>query len=239
MPAVPDTGFAALPGAEPNMGEQRAGEFKIISNSGKETTRLGSLLALLCRAGDVIALVGDLGGGKTTFVQGLARGLGIRSRVTSPSFVILSEYEDVSVSGSVLDGAAAVGGPVADGVAAVGGSVLDGGRIRLPLYHFDAWRLNNALEFEAAGFDEYFERGGVCAIEWADNVREALPANALWLRFTLVDEMPDTVAESQEMRAAGVSVTSYATGPEFYRREITATWSEVERLAELRAVWEA
>ncbi|NLZ56410.1 MAG: tRNA (adenosine(37)-N6)-threonylcarbamoyltransferase complex ATPase subunit type 1 TsaE, partial [Clostridiaceae bacterium] len=108
----------------------------------------------------------------------------------------------------------------------------------LPLYHFDAWRLSNALEFRAAGFDEYFERGGVCAIEWADNVREAVPPDALWLRFTLVDELPEASTELQEMYESE-TVGAAVPVPELCRREISATWSDVERLAELRSAWEA
>jgi tRNA threonylcarbamoyladenosine biosynthesis protein TsaE len=62
------------------------------SRSPEETRRLAVALSPLLRPGDVVSLGGDLGAGKTTFVQGLAVGLGIRDRVTSPSFVLLKEY---------------------------------------------------------------------------------------------------------------------------------------------------
>src|SRR5437879_4867044 len=62
------------------------------SRSPEETRRLAVALSPLLRPGDVVSLGGDLGAGKTTFVQGLAVGLGIRDRVTSPSLVLLKEY---------------------------------------------------------------------------------------------------------------------------------------------------
>jgi tRNA threonylcarbamoyladenosine biosynthesis protein TsaE len=62
------------------------------SRSPEETRRLAVSLSPLLRPGDVLALGGDLGAGKTTFVQGLAAGLGIAERVTSPTFVLMKEY---------------------------------------------------------------------------------------------------------------------------------------------------
>lgn len=66
---------------------------KIITNSEKETFAFGLKLGRLCRGGEVFALCGDLGAGKTKLVQGLAHGLGIKSRVTSPTFNILKVYK--------------------------------------------------------------------------------------------------------------------------------------------------
>ena len=66
---------------------------QIISNSVEETERLGSELAVQLPAGSIVAFTGDLGAGKTAFVRGMARGLGITERVTSPTFTIVNEYE--------------------------------------------------------------------------------------------------------------------------------------------------
>ena len=66
---------------------------QIISNSVEETERLGSELAASLPAGSIVAFTGDLGAGKTAFVRGMARGLGITERVTSPTFTIVNEYE--------------------------------------------------------------------------------------------------------------------------------------------------
>lgn len=95
--------------------------------------------------GTVIAFTGDLGAGKTAFVRGLARGLGITERVTSPTFTIVNEYE--------------------------------GGR--LPLFHFDMYRLGSADELFDIGWEDYLARGGVCAVEWSENVSDALEEGCL------------------------------------------------------------
>ena len=116
-----------------------------ISNSAQETEALGERLAARLRPGDVIAYTGDLGAGKTAFTRGLARGLGVADRVTSPTFTIVNEYE--------------------------------GGR--LPLFHFDLYRMDSPEELFDIGWEDYLARGGVCAVEWSENVAEALEADCL------------------------------------------------------------
>ena len=105
-----------------------------------ETEELGAQLAARLRPGDVVAYTGDLGAGKTAFTRGIARGLGIPERVTSPTFTIVNEYE--------------------------------GGR--LPLFHFDLYRLGDPEELFDIGWEDYLARGGVCAVEWSENVAGAL-----------------------------------------------------------------
>lgn len=110
------------------------------SNSVAETEELGAQLAARLRPGDVVSYTGDLGAGKTAFTRGIARGLGIPERVTSPTFTIVNEYE--------------------------------GGR--LPLFHFDLYRLGDPEELFDIGWEDYLARGGVCAVEWSENVAGAL-----------------------------------------------------------------
>ena len=116
-----------------------------VTNSPEETEALGADLAGRLEPGTVIAFTGDLGAGKTAFVRGLARGLGVRERVTSPTFTIVNEYE--------------------------------GGR--LPLFHFDMYRLGSADELFDIGWEDYLARGGVCAVEWSENVSDALDNDCL------------------------------------------------------------
>ena len=111
-----------------------------VTHGPEETEALGQRLAEQLQAGDVIAYYGDLGAGKTAFTRGLARGLGIKEPVTSPTYTIVNEY-------------------------------LQG---RLPLFHFDMYRLGSADELFDIGWEDYLERGGVCAVEWSENVEEAL-----------------------------------------------------------------
>ncbi len=113
-----------------------------ITRSAAETEQLGARLAERLSPGDVIALRGGLGAGKTAFTRGLARGLGIEDPVTSPTYTIVNEYPQG----------------------------------RLPLFHFDMYRLRGAEELFDLGWEDYLDRGGVCAVEWSENVWEALEA---------------------------------------------------------------
>ena len=72
----------------------RGESMRYISNSVEETERLGAKLAESLPAGSIVAFTGDLGAGKTAFVRGMARGLGIEERVTSPTFTIVNEYDE-------------------------------------------------------------------------------------------------------------------------------------------------
>jgi len=110
-------------------------------NNEEDTREYGIKLASYLKPGDVIALVGDLGTGKTTLTKYIAEGLGVKTVVNSPTFTIVKEYR----SG------------------------------RLPLFHFDVYRLENEDELFEIGADEYFYDGGVCVIEWADKIIEGLP----------------------------------------------------------------
>ena len=111
-----------------------------ITNSPAETEAVGAFLAEQLTPGMVIAYRGDLGAGKTAFTRGLARGLGIKDPVTSPTYTIVNEY--------------------------LGG--------RIPLFHFDMYRLSCADDLFDIGWEDYLERGGVCAVEWSENVADAL-----------------------------------------------------------------
>ena len=118
---------------------------EVISNSPAETEELGARLAARLAPGSIVAFTGDLGAGKTAFTRGLARGLGVEERVTSPTFTIVNEYE--------------------------------GGR--LPLFHFDMYRLGSSEELFDIGWEDYLARDGVCAVEWSENVEDALDDDAI------------------------------------------------------------
>ena len=111
-----------------------------ITNSPAETEAIGAALGNILPAGTVIAYRGDLGAGKTAFTRGLARGLGCRELVTSPTYTIVNEY--------------------------LGG--------RCPLFHFDMYRLRSSDDLWDIGWEDYLDRGGICAVEWSENVADAL-----------------------------------------------------------------
>jgi tRNA threonylcarbamoyladenosine biosynthesis protein TsaE len=129
----------------------------IYTKSPDETFEIAQNFAKGLAVGDILLLTGDLGAGKTCFVQGLAFGLGVPEHVyvRSPTFTLVNEY--------------------------LGG--------RLPLYHFDFYRLDNSSELGDIGLDEYASSGGVIAIEWAEKFPDALPARKLIkIKIEIVDE---------------------------------------------------
>ena len=113
---------------------------KYTTNSPAETEAIGAALGKILPPGSVLAYRGDLGAGKTAFTRGLARGLGCKEIVTSPTYTIVNEY--------------------------LGG--------RIPLFHFDMYRLRSSDDLFDIGWEDYLDRGGICAVEWSENVPEAV-----------------------------------------------------------------
>ena len=125
-----------------------------ISNSPTETEAFGRRLAEHISVGSILALKGDLGSGKTSFVKGLVAGLDSSASVTSPTFTILHEY--------------------------LGG--------RLPVYHFDFFRVQDRQSVERLGLDDYFFGDGLSVIEWADRFPKFIPEQARWILFEIKSE---------------------------------------------------
>ena len=112
---------------------------------------IGSLL----RAGDVVALIGQLGAGKTYITKGIAEGLGVKDRkeVTSPSFVLVKQYMG-----------------------------------RVPIYHFDAYRLRSPDEMYDIDCVGFFWGNGISIVEWADKVMECLPDDFIKITIETVGQ---------------------------------------------------
>lgn len=126
---------------------------RFTSASEQETAGLGEKLGARLRPGDVLAFYGGLGAGKTAFIRGVARGLGVEGRVTSPTFTIVNEYPG-----------------------------------RVPLFHFDMYRLGSSDELFEIGWEDYLARGGVCCVEWTENVEDAIPPEAVRVRIEKTGE---------------------------------------------------
>ncbi|HVO28378.1 MAG TPA: tRNA (adenosine(37)-N6)-threonylcarbamoyltransferase complex ATPase subunit type 1 TsaE [Candidatus Paceibacterota bacterium] len=135
------------------------------SSSSRKTADLGDSIARKLAAGRrpkrrvraaVFALAGDLGAGKTTFTQGFARGLGVRRRVASPTFVLMRRY--------------ALSGP-------------SSGRFG-NLYHLDAYRIKKPDALEVLGLREIMaDPENIVLVEWPENIKKLLPPGTVWVRF--------------------------------------------------------
>jgi tRNA threonylcarbamoyladenosine biosynthesis protein TsaE len=168
----------------------------IISHSPDQTRRIGYHLGRLARAGDVFLLSGNVGAGKTVFVQGLAQGLDIRDYVQSPTFALAAEHR---------------------GRAADGSGVF--------LFHLDFYRLEGEEDIETFGYDEYFdEPNAIVAVEWPQRVNLDLPDGYLAitlehlaqakrrLRFQPVGERYEQMVDALRSEVFGVQRRSAASG---------------------------
>ena len=123
------------------------------TKSSAETIRIGKSIGSRLLPGDVVALVGELGAGKTQFIKGLAAGVGIGNPtyISSPSFTLINEYPG-----------------------------------KIPFYHIDLFRLEREKEAEELGLEDYFQGGGITAIEWADKIPSLLPKEMLFIHIAYV-----------------------------------------------------
>jgi len=124
----------------------------------------GSQLASTLSAGDVIALCGTLGAGKTQITRGIVAGMKSQAPVTSPTFTLVHEY-------------------------------LDG---RLPVFHFDFYRMDSASEVIGIGWDEFLTEPGVIIVEWADMFPDLLPPHTRWFHITPQPDGSRTIIESSK-----------------------------------------
>ncbi|MDU6115310.1 MAG: tRNA (adenosine(37)-N6)-threonylcarbamoyltransferase complex ATPase subunit type 1 TsaE [Paeniclostridium sordellii] len=121
---------------------------KIYLENEEQTKDIGYKLGQLLTPKSVVCLIGDLGAGKTTMTQSLAKALEVDDYITSPTFTIVNEYEG-----------------------------------RIPLYHFDVYRIGSSDEMYDIGFDEYIDGDGVCIIEWANLIEDILPNEYLYIEM--------------------------------------------------------
>ena len=145
-------------------------EIRLTTESAEATFKTGQLLATSLVPGDVVAFHGDLGSGKTVFIQGICQALRVHDYVTSPTYTLVQEYE----------------------------GEWPGNQIPKPVtvFHFDFYRLQSADEIEGLDLDGYFLRDGLCLIEWAERGETLLPRGHFSVRIDRVVEaghiLPDT-----------------------------------------------
>ena len=124
-----------------------------VTNSAAETEKFARELAASLKPDDVLAFYGGLGMGKSTFVRGLALGLGSLDEVSSPTFSLVHEYRSTP-----------------------------------KLYHFDMYRVTSFDDLYSTGFFDYLETGAILAIEWSENIEDALPDRTIRVTFERLEE---------------------------------------------------
>ncbi len=138
---------------------------EFITRSPEETISFAEKFGKYLHPGDVLAYLGDLGAGKTTFTRGLALGLGLKDLVTSPTFALVHVY----------------------------------GQPPLQLCHFDMYRITDENELETTGFYDYDLNESIFAIEWSENIMNALPSNTIRLTLERIsDDERKIILETQE-----------------------------------------
>jgi len=132
---------------------------EVITKSARGTQKLGEKLSADLKPGSILALYGELGSGKTTFIQGLARGLGIKKRIISPTFIFIRQYT--------------IRYPL----------------YVKTLYHVDLYRINTLKQTKGLGLKEIFaDKSAIVVIEWADRIKEILPKKRVDINFEYFDE---------------------------------------------------
>jgi tRNA threonylcarbamoyladenosine biosynthesis protein TsaE len=131
---------------------------QVVCASPEATQALAAGLARAARAGDLVALEGELGAGKTQFAKGFGAGLGVTATINSPSYVLMAEYEG-----------------------------------RLPLFHLDLYRLDDAWDALGGGLLDERQAAGVTLVEWPERLGPALPADRLDVQFSGSGDEPRTI----------------------------------------------
>lgn len=141
---------------------------KLLRNE-EETLEFGRMIGKNMEEGILVCLNGDLGAGKTCLTKGIAQGLEIEEDVTSPTFILVEEYEG-----------------------------------RLPLYHFDVYRIDDPEELYFIGFEEYLGKEAVVIIEWSSRIEEILPIERLDIDISRTGE------DEREITLSAVGETAEA-----------------------------
>ncbi|OGY27045.1 MAG: tRNA (adenosine(37)-N6)-threonylcarbamoyltransferase complex ATPase subunit type 1 TsaE [Candidatus Woykebacteria bacterium RBG_19FT_COMBO_43_10] len=149
---------------------------EFISNSAEETKKFAGEFAKKLKPGDILALYGDLGAGKTTFIQGLVAALGYKGKVFSPTFIFVRPYK---ISGQTSDFRWQKSG------------------IKT-FYHIDLYRIEEPADLKTIGIEEFLsENDSVSAIEWPERSEEELPERTVKIKFDYIDETKRRITVSE------------------------------------------
>lgn len=165
---------------------------EIITNSFEKTQELaqkfiGDILSLPQKTGKaiILALEGDLGSGKTIFAQGLAKGVGIKDFITSPTFVLIKSYRITPPQPSPYIK------PSSSRRTVIASQLRRGGRMKglKNFYHIDCYRIEKHWQMQELGFEEIINNSeNLVVIEWPEKIAEILPKDVIKIKFEFIDE---------------------------------------------------
>lgn len=166
---------------------------KILTISPNQTKKLGEKLAKKIREVGpkkktlILGLIGDLGGGKTTFLQGFAKGLGIKEKVLSPTFILMRKFP---ISNSKFQ---------------------TNYKPQLPkfktFYHFDCYRIEKPKEILDLSFKEIISNPqNIVAIEWAEKIKKILPKDTILIKFEFIDKNTRKIEIYDRIKHSGIKI---------------------------------
>ena len=164
--------------------------FELLTTSATETKRLGKILAKKITEGKrkralVLGLKGDLGGGKTTFLQGFAKGLDIKQKVLSPTFLIMKKCKLENRKWKVEN------------------RIKPNRHSSSVFYHFDCYRVQKPKEILSLGFKEIISNPkNIVCIEWAERIKKIIPKNTIWIKFEFIDKNKRKIRISKFLKAS-------------------------------------
>lgn len=133
------------------------------TRSARQTQQVAKKFASRLKGGETIALYGDLGSGKTVFVQGLAKALGIKTRILSPTFIFVRSYP----------------------------TLID--HKKLTFHHVDLYRVDSLRDYQRLGLEELFSKDSIVAIEWAEKIKDFLPKKRIDIKLNKVGNDARTI----------------------------------------------
>jgi tRNA threonylcarbamoyladenosine biosynthesis protein TsaE len=154
-------------------------QFEYLTSSSKQTTQVGELLAKELSGGEIICLSGYLGNGKTTFAQGLLKGLKLKGPFTSPTFAIMKHYRKTNRSKKT---------------SSTQTNDID-------IYHIDAYRIS-AKALRELGFNDFAgKKNAITIIEWPERIKKLIPTKAIWVKFKWLNDEERSITISLQKEA--------------------------------------
>jgi tRNA threonylcarbamoyladenosine biosynthesis protein TsaE len=158
---------------------------EFVSKSREQTQKIATEFAKKLKGGEVLCFYGNLGSGKTTFIQALTKALGVKENITSPTFVLMKKYRRGAIHCAQKKG------------------VINHAPTRCEtfFYHMDAYRLGSSQEAIDLGLEEIWsDPNNIIAIEWADKITDILPKSRIDLCFAYPEYTPESKVDENERK---------------------------------------